>query len=63
MKFRAVEFMRKARDQISKDIQGMSFEEEKKYLKQHSKSFAYLTEKSPNKSFQRTANAAAEFRH
>ncbi len=50
MDFKAVEFMRKARDQISKDIQGMSFEEEKEYIKQHNKSFSYLAEKTPNNS-------------
>ena len=39
MKFKAVEFMRKARDQISKDIQGMSLEQEKQYLAKHSEWF------------------------
>lgn len=56
MKFKAVEFMRKARDQISKDIQDMSLEQEKKYLAKHSEWF------TPNKSFQPTANAPAEFK-
>lgn len=48
MEFKAVEFMRKARDKISKDIQGMSLEQEKEYLAKHSEWF------TPNKSFQQT---------
>lgn len=56
MKFNAVEFMRKARDQISKDIQGMSLEQEKEYLAKHSEWF------TSNKSFQPTVNASAEFK-
>jgi hypothetical protein len=32
--FKAVEFMRRERDQISNEIQGMSFEELQKYFEQ-----------------------------
>lgn len=46
MVFKAVDFMRKARDEISKDIQGMSFTQEKEYLKKCSSSFAHLIEKN-----------------
>lgn len=35
MEFTAVEFMRKARNKISKDIQGISSEQEKEYLVKH----------------------------
>jgi len=33
--FDAVKMMREARDRISRDIEGMSFEEQKAYFKEH----------------------------
>ena len=35
--FDAVKFMRNARDRIGRDIQGMSYEEQLEYFKEHSK--------------------------
>ena len=49
--------MTRSRDQISKDIQGMSLEQEKQYLAKHSEWF------TPNKVFQPTAYVPTEFKH
>ena len=45
MKFKAVEFMREARNKIYKDTKDLSYEKQIEYLERHSKWFA------PNKSF------------
>ena len=34
-KFDAVQFMRQARDKMSADMRGMSFEEQRAYIEQH----------------------------
>lgn len=34
-KFDAVQFMRRVRDKMSSEMQGMSFEEQKAYIEQH----------------------------
>jgi hypothetical protein len=34
-KFDAVQFMRQARDRMSEDMRGMSFEEQRAYIEQH----------------------------
>ena len=45
MKINAVKLMRDLRDNISKDINNMSWKEEQEYLKKHSKHFEYLITK------------------
>ena len=42
MKIEAVKMMRDIRDQMSKDIKGMTWEEEQSYLRDHAKSFELL---------------------
>lgn len=54
MEFKAVEFMREARNRIYEETKGFSYKEQKEYLAKHSEWF------TPNKSFQPTA-ASAEF--
>ena len=45
MKINAVKLMRDLRDNISKDINNMSWKEEREYLKKHNKNFEYLITK------------------
>jgi hypothetical protein len=49
MTIEAVTLMRNIRDQMSLDIQGMTFEDEQAYLTKQIVSFRYLTETAPNK--------------
>jgi len=56
MKFKAVEFMREARNKIYEETKYLSHEEHKKYLAKHSEWF------TSNKAFQPTTNASAEFK-
>lgn len=59
MKIEAVKMMRSIRDQMSLDIQGMTFEDEQKYLGNQIVAFKYLTKTKPNKRLQPTAQSAA----
>lgn len=54
MTIEAVKMMRSIRDQMSLDIQGMTFKDEQKYLSDQIVSFKYLTETMPNKAIQLT---------
>ena len=49
MKIDAVKMMRNIRDQISSDIKEMQWEEEQRYLRDHIKTFKFLTKKITNK--------------
>ncbi len=58
MKINALEMMRSIRDKVDSEIKNLSWEEESKYLKEHSKYFVYLTEKTPNKALHTDGNSA-----
>lgn len=45
--FDAVEMMRQLRDDLSRQISDMTFEEEKRYLKEHALPIRALEEKKP----------------
>jgi len=54
--FDAVKFMREQRERISRDIQGMSFEEEKAYYKSHSQWLDQYPNEQPNNVFSKLLN-------
>jgi len=58
MKIKSVELMRNIRDKISSDIEEMQWTDENKYLREHIKSFEFLTKSIPNKALNLTANHA-----
>lgn len=63
MKIKAVELMRKIRSKINSDIEGLSWEKESEYIKQHGKTFDFIVEKAPNKLLKkRTDQPAASFK-
>jgi hypothetical protein len=57
MKIKAVKMMRNIRNQMSNDIKGMTFDEEKEYLRHRIKSFEFLVKEVPNKSIEATETA------
>ncbi len=52
MKIKSVEMMINIRDQISSDIKEMQWNDEQKYLRDHIKSFKFLTKNIYNKQIQ-----------
>ncbi|EIC23008.1 hypothetical protein [Thiorhodovibrio frisius] len=59
MKIKSVELMRNIRDRMSQETQGMSWAQEKEYLKAHSGTLDVLLEKMPNKAIHPTATVAS----
>ncbi|RLA07637.1 MAG: hypothetical protein DRQ51_05445 [Gammaproteobacteria bacterium] len=63
MKINAVKMMREIRNKVDLEIKNLSWQEESEFLKQHNKSFTYLTQKTHNKSSQHTSNAQTELKY
>lgn len=60
MKIKSVELMRNIRDRMSQETQGMSWAQEKEYLKAHSGTLDVLLEKMPNKAITRRGRSASD---